>query len=282
MKLHSDSSVFGFTKQGEVEIHIRFQPKRLIAISLVLFFHALLLLMLYHVKSDIKSGKKGSNPMVFIFDKIAQKSEKKVVQKRVEKKKPEPKAISNKAPKQNTPPVLLTDEQRNLPLPPKVTEEPDMMSMLNTARERRQKLEEAAKAENQAAQEGSKGLSAQEIAAANINRSVQQASNPSGTNGVFQITSKSTRMGTFTFRGWKVNSNGWKQTIEVDAGLGGNIDLAMVRKMIEIIRTHYKADFRWESHRLGRVVTLSARTEDSAELENFMLEEFPEFAKPKR
>jgi hypothetical protein len=52
--------------------------------------------------------------------------------------------------------------------------------------------------------------------------------------------------------------------------------------MIEIIRTHYKGDFRWESSRLGRVVNLSARIEDSAELEAFMLEEFPEFAKPKR
>jgi hypothetical protein len=277
MKLYTESPVFGLTKQGEVEIKIRFQPKRLIAISLVLFMHALLLFLLYTVKTDIKNEKKSSNPITLIIEKVA-----KTADKKIEKKKTEPKPIREKSIKKYTPPVLLTDEQRNLPLPPKVTEEPDMMSMLNAARERRKKAEETAQAENQAAQEGSKGLSAQQIAAANINRSMQQASNTDGTNGVFQIVSKSTRMGMFTFRGWKVNSNGWKQTIEVDAGLGGNIDLAMVRKMIEIIRTHYKADFKWESQRLGRVVTLSARLEDSTELENFMLEEFPEFAKPRR
>ncbi|MBR7800379.1 hypothetical protein KDM90_10280 [Undibacterium sp. FT137W] len=154
--------------------------------------------------------------------------------------------------------------------------------MIKAARDRRQQAEDNAAAENRAAEQGQRGLSPQQIAEANVKRSMQQASGQDGTSGVFQIVSKSVRVGTFTFRGWKVNSNGWKQTIEVDAGVGGNLDLAMVRKMIEIIRTHYKGDFRWESNRLRRVVNLSARVEDSAELEAFMLEEFPEFAKPKR
>lgn len=278
MKFSNESPVFGLTKQGEVEIHIRFQPKRLIAISLVLFMHVLLLFLLYTIKSEIKNGKEGHNPLVLIFDKIAKVKESKPETKKSEKSL---KPISSKT-KKSSQPVILAEEPRDLPPPPKVTEEPDMMSLLNAARERRQKIEDTAKAENQAAIAGSKGLSAQDIAAANVARSMQQANPASGTSGVFQITSKSTRMGTFTFRGWKVNSNGWKQTIEVDAGLGGNIDLAMVRKMIEIIRTHYKGDFKWESYRLGRVVNLSARVEDSAELEKFMLEEFPEFATPKR
>lgn len=279
MKFHQDSPIFGLTKQGEVEIHIRIQPRRLISISLVLLLHFIVLFLIYSIKQDIKNGEEGKSPMVMIFEKVALKKEGKPEQKKSE---PKPKEKTSKAIAKSTPPVLMTDEQRNLPPPPKVIEEPDMMSLLNAAREKRQKLEDQAKQENQAAQSGSNGLSAQEVAAANVRRSIQQAAAPSGTNGVFQITSKSTRMGTFTFRGWKVNSNGWKQTIEVDAGLGGNIDLAMVRKMIEIIRTHYKGDFNWESYRLGRVVNLSARLEDSAELENFMLEEFPEFAKPKR
>ena len=279
MNFTNESPFFGLTKQGEVEIHIRFQPKRVIAIALVLFMHALLLFLLYTIKSDIKNGKEGHNPIVLIFDKIAKVKESKPETKKAEKSF---KPIASKT-KKSTQPVILADEPRDLPPPPKVTEEPDMMSLLNAARERRQKAEDAAKAENQAAVQGSKGQSAQDIAAANIARSMQQAASPaSGTSGVFQIISKSTRMGTFTFRGWKVNSTGWKQTIEVDAGLGGNIDLAMVRKMIEIIRTHYKGDFKWESYRLGRVVNLSARIEDTAELEKFMLEEFPEFATPKR
>jgi hypothetical protein len=48
----------------------------------------------------------------------------------------------------------------------------------------------------------------------------------------------------------------------------------MVRRMIELIRTHYTGDFHWESHRLQRTVVLSARTEDSAELEDFLMREF--------
>jgi hypothetical protein len=43
--------------------------------------------------------------------------------------------------------------------------------------------------------------------------------------------------------------------------------------MIVIIREHEKEDFVWESHRLGRNVTLSARVSDTPALENFMLNE---------
>jgi hypothetical protein len=60
----------------------------------------------------------------------------------------------------------------------------------------------------------------------------------------------------------------------VDAGLHGDVELAIVRKMIELIRTHYNGDFNWDSRRLGRVVVLSARLEDTAGLEAFMMKEF--------
>jgi hypothetical protein len=53
-----------------------------------------------------------------------------------------------------------------------------------------------------------------------------------------------------------------------------------VRRMIELIREHYQANFSWDSHRLGRVVTLSARKEDSTGLEDFLLSEFSEFNPP--
>jgi hypothetical protein len=44
--------------------------------------------------------------------------------------------------------------------------------------------------------------------------------------------------------------------------------------MIELIRKHYSGDFNWDSRRLGRVVVLSARIEDTASLEGFMMKEF--------
>jgi hypothetical protein len=62
--------------------------------------------------------------------------------------------------------------------------------------------------------------------------------------------------------------------IEVDAGVGGDIEIAMIRRMIELIRTHYTGDFQWESHRLGRVVVLSARPDDQPGLEEFLMKEF--------
>ena len=147
-------------------------------------------------------------------------------------------------------------------------------TMLNAARERRRATQESVQ-ENQQAQQGNRGLSPQEAAEANVRRSMQQASGRQGTNGVFQIISKSTRMASFSFRGWKASANNsWRQVIEVDAGLGGNVELAIVRRMIDLIRTHYSGDFSWESQRLGRVINLSARPQDSAELETFMMKEF--------
>nr|WP_314861448.1 hypothetical protein [uncultured Undibacterium sp.] len=281
MKLYTESRERELEEQGTIQIHIRIRPKRLAVIVLVLLLHGLLLFFLLKMRADIQNGKPVGGPMVFVMDKIAQLKKGEPTPKKAAAKAP-PKS-SNKAVSRPVNPDAIVERTQEPVKPVKVEEPlPDMASMINAARERRQQSEATAAAENQAAQQGQRGQSPQEIAEANVKRSMQRASGQDGTSGVFQIISKSVRMGTFSFRGWKVNSNGWKQTIEVDAGLNGNIDLAMVRKMIEIIRTHYKGDFRWESNRLGRVVNLSARVEDSAELEAFMLEEFPEFAKPKR
>lgn len=50
--------------------------------------------------------------------------------------------------------------------------------------------------------------------------------------------------------------------------------------MIEIIREQKPGDFVWESHRLHRNVTMSARPEDTAQLETFLMKEFyPEDAR---
>jgi hypothetical protein len=43
--------------------------------------------------------------------------------------------------------------------------------------------------------------------------------------------------------------------------------------MIELIRKEKTGDFEWDSHRLGRVVKMSARAEDTAELQAFLMKE---------
>ena len=163
-----------------------------------------------------------------------------------------------------------------LPVPPVALAPPrspeaaptDFMSMVNANRERRAAAEAAA---------GGRGRepSADDIAMANINRNAQTLRPRDGTSGVFQILSKGHRAAQFSFRGWTDDaSNSRREVIDVDAGLNGNIELAIVRRMIALIRTHYQGNFNWDSHRLGRVVALSARIEDTAGLEEFMMREF--------
>lgn len=96
-----------------------------------------------------------------------------------------------------------------------------------------------------------------------------------GTNGIFEITSLSQRNATFAFRGWTNDySASQRQFYEVEASGGLDVRLIMIRRMIALIREHYDGDFNWESHRLGRSVKQSARPEDSAGLEDFLMMEF--------
>jgi hypothetical protein len=159
--------------------------------------------------------------------------------------------VSIPVPAPATPPVA----------PPVATSGPptDMLAYVNAARERRQNAEaEAAR------------INADAIARENA-----PAVQPQGTNGIFQIISKDNRTAQISFRGWKNEfSYSRREVYAVDAGLNGNIDRAIVRKMIEIIRRYYNGDFNWESPRLGRVVVLSARIEDNDGLEDFLMQEF--------
>ncbi len=96
-----------------------------------------------------------------------------------------------------------------------------------------------------------------------------------GTNGIFEILSLGPTNATFSFRGWTndyVNSK--RQMFDVEAAAGQDVRLVMIRRMILLIREHYDGYFNWESHRLGRTVVLSARLEDNAGLEDFLMMEF--------
>ena len=101
---------------------------------------------------------------------------------------------------------------------------------------------------------------------------------PERGGGVFQIRSMGYDIGEFAFFGWNkdINRNSL-QVIEVRRGNSANMEIAMVRRMIVIIRQLSNADFLWQSRRLGKGVWLSARPADTAELEAFILRElFPD------
>jgi hypothetical protein len=93
--------------------------------------------------------------------------------------------------------------------------------------------------------------------------------------GVFQITRLYYSNAEFAFFGWNKDiRRNTSQLIEVRKGQHSDIKLAVIRRMIAIIRDHESGDFLWESTRLGRDVMLSARPADNAGLEEFLMREF--------
>jgi hypothetical protein len=130
---------------------------------------------------------------------------------------------------------------------------------------------QAQRAKRAEAEHGVSGPTPDQVSMANIQRNLKI----DGTNGVFQILSMGVRQATFSFRGWTNDySNAKRQVIEVDAGVGGDVERAVVQRMITLIRGYYKGDFNWQSQRLNKVVVLSARPDDNSGLEAFLMKEF--------
>jgi outer membrane biosynthesis protein TonB len=156
-----------------------------------------------------------------------------------------------------------------LPTPQaKVDQQEDFSAMVEAARRRREALGIAP------SDIGTEPIRAQdanakrdEIALQNIQRSVRPARGRES-NG-FLMLDKNPRIAHFSFQG-----AGESRVIEVDAGPNGDINRAIVRKMIAVIREHSPGDIDWVSRRLGRVERLSARRQDNAALEEFLMREF--------
>lgn len=202
------------------------------------------------------------------------------VKKKIIAKKPTSKPSTPKASDFSVPKVLTTPQPspQTVPITSPIKPQPqtstdapaDMMAMVNQKRAQREEQESDAARQNAAAAAAERGPSAEEKRDANIKRNFQ-----SGTNGVFEITRLESRSASFTFLGWTSSlSNARREFFEVEASAGQDVRLLMIRRMISLIRTHYQGDFDWESHRLGRTIVKSARVEDSAELEEFLMQEF--------
>jgi TonB family protein len=94
-------------------------------------------------------------------------------------------------------------------------------------------------------------------------------------DGLFEITRMGPRSAQFLFDSRNTDINNPKREVmEVRVEGDEDIHRAVVRKMMELIRQYHKEDFNWESYRLGQVVVLSARIEDSKGLEDFLMREF--------
>jgi hypothetical protein len=173
---------------------------------------------------------------------------------------------------------IVPPEQAKLTLVPENV--PDLAALVEQRRRARQGDAQ------QPAQEEDAGAATKARAMANIMGA--QGRNANGerndTGGVFQIVNQTFNSAEIKFRGFSSNfKRQWLQQVRVDLGSEKDIETAIVKKMIEMIRKEKPGDFIWESHRLGRNVPMSARKEDEKELAAFlMLEFFPNYGKLNR
>ncbi|HZZ91974.1 MAG TPA: hypothetical protein VFE23_05385 [Usitatibacter sp.] len=168
--------------------------------------------------------------------------------------------------------------QPPMPVPspvPAPTPPIDMLAMLNARRQQR-RAEQAAAAPSATAPGPQGAETAEQRSLAALNRNLKSLSGgQEGVGGIFEILRMGPRTGEFAFNGWfPERRHEWREVIEVDAGDHGDIQRAMVDRMIDLIRQHYKGDFNWRSQRQDKVVVLSARPEDQAELEEYLVREF--------
>jgi hypothetical protein len=253
-------------------------PNRRIAIAFALSVMAHALLLFSRMTRPLDQTILGSAPPQPMTVEILQPESKAAAEPTppVPQPTPPPKPQPAPAPQpQLRPRIVPKSPEPALPPPPPEPPPPrepttsppmDMAAMVEARRSQREATAAAARAPNRAPTEN-------EIAMSRIERNLHREGE--GVGGVFQILRKGTRTAEFAFNGWQPNNQRqWREVIEVDAGLNGDVERAIVKRMIELIRTHYAGDFRWESHRLGRIVILSARAEDNDGLEDFLIREF--------
>lgn len=181
---------------------------------------------------------------------------------------PAPVAVAPPSPPPSTPaPPLQT-----APPPPRASAPPGDFSAMLEARRRAR-----AGQDPDARQAEDENTRRNRIAAANLAQPQSQVFgyDPSKSGGVFQIERMGFDYAEFLFFGWNQDiKRRTSQRIEVRKGSNPDIRIAVVRRMIAIIREYEQGDFVWHSNRLGRDVTLSARPADTAGLEDVLMREF--------
>jgi hypothetical protein len=266
-------------RRGDKLIHINISRNTLIAILFSLFIHALILLSVVpHIQFDNAAAPQPQAIEVSLAPpkKIAPKVEEKPIEKPIPKViKSIPKVISQKPSRNINPSFYVPDvpiPPRHSPetVPPKDNAPTDMASYVKAQQAKRQASDTDAARQNAEAVAREIGPNEEQKRDERIKNNFKN-----GTNGIFEISSLSSRHAAFSFRGWTNDySNSRRESFEVDASTGQDVRLLMIKKMIALIRQHYQGDFNWESHRLDRVVIQSARLEDNAGLEDFMMMEF--------
>lgn len=196
--------------------------------------------------------------------------------------------------RQRVKPTATADKQAALPsksvpaapspdrVRPDIALPDDLFSQIEAARKRRAEAAQSGLPELASEpMQQEKADNDQSVALANIEFSLRRArgTDRGDVGGVFQVRRVGYEDAEFIFRGWSERSRrNATRLVNVEKGHSTDIQTALIKKVIEIIREEKKGDFLWESKRLGKSITLSARLQDNNELEQFLMREFfPEY-----
>lgn len=280
---------------ADAHINIRISRNTVLAVAFSLLLHALLFFALPQISFDTPSSKPARAMQVSL---APPRLPTQVIEPEQEVEQPSvtPPPQVNPSPMPPSPPKkavqrVVPNKKSNMTVPPPVPEsEPDkrppdkpeakelpieqqytdMASYVKAMQAKRLDSEAVAAQINAEAAARERGPTEAQLRDERIKKNLKY-----GTNGIFEIVSMGQRHATFAFRGWTNDYLGSKrQFFEVEASSGEDIRLVMIRRMIVLIREHYDGNFNWESHRLGRTVVQSARPEDNAGLEDFLMMEF--------
>jgi hypothetical protein len=184
-------------------------------------------------------------------------------------------------PEPEQPPAVSLRAEPPVPTPPQAqAQEPDLWSYIQARRRER-----GEPTESLTPSLGSAGGSNR---AANLAANLPRPATGAATKdvnrggGIFEIRRMTYDDAAFLFFGW--NPEMGRQTpqlVTVRIGDNANMRIAVVRRMIAIIREYTQRDFVWRSVRLDRELVLSARPEDNAGLEAFLLREFFDEGEPR-
>ena len=204
-------------------------------------------------------------------ERIPRQPKPKIIAQKPASKPSKPKANDFSVPKTMTTQRSIQEQPSPQQAPATPADAPtDMASYIAQQRAKRDASEADAAHQNAAAMAAEQGPSEEAKRDARIKNNFNN-----GTNGIFEIINLTSNSASFSFLGWTSSvSNARREFFDVEAKSGQDVRLVMIQRMIALIRVHYQGDFDWQSQRLGRTISKSARLEDNAELEEFLMQEF--------
>jgi len=252
----------------------------------ILLHLLLVVIYLYQPKTFLKRAASGQPEIMYIMPQPGKPKP----QEQAPKKTPKttkPKSAPERVQVRRLPNTITLPQEKPKPVEtpkPEAKREPipenmDMQAFIEARRKQR-----GAQAPSNATEESddARGMRNALANIAAVNARGQDDRNETG--GVFSVTNKTFASATVKFRGWNPNfKRRWLTQVNVELGSERDIETAIVKKMIELIRKEKTGDFEWDSHRLNRVVTMSARPQDTEALMAFLYKEmFPDYKPPKQ